>query len=124
MDEDYIKECGRHIESFICRSFDNVKVTHVDSDEVTARTTIGFDAQEALERSEACEVYYRIQINNVYNDDVFEDRGNIIEHFRNVIHNEMEHNCPKAPDTQVIESDIPPSNVVHKPFVFYVRSVI
>lgn len=123
MNEEYINKCGKQIESFISISFDNVKVEYVEPEEVTARTTIGFDAQEELERSDASEVYYRIQINNVNRDNVFERSGTLIQYFTKLIQDKMERNSP-APDTIVIEADIPPQSVFNKPFVFYVRSVI
>lgn len=123
MNEEYINKCGKQIESFISRSFDDVKVEYVEPEEVTARTTIGFDAQKELERSDVCEVYYRIQINNVNKDDIFERKGTMVQHFRELIQDKMERNS-SAPDTIVIEADVPPGYVVNKPFVFYVRSVI
>lgn len=122
IDESYINDCAEKIESFIGRSFKNVKVTPVNPDEVTSRTRIGFDAEDSIDRDEIYEVYYRIRISNVTKDDIFEDSGTMIEHFTDLIQEDMEHNS-SAPDTIFVESDLPPKSR-NKPFVFYVRSVL
>lgn len=122
IDESYINDCAEKIESFVGRSFENVKVTPVNPDEVTSRTRIGFDAKESLDRSDAYEVYYRVRINNVDKDDIFEDSGTMVEHFTDLIQKDMEQNS-YAPDTIFVESDLPPKSR-NKPYVFYIRSVL
>lgn len=120
--EEVIKKGAQQIGNFLKRSFNTVSVNYVDPKTVSDRTVIGFDAEKALKESPAIETYYRVKINNVKEDSIFEDEGTMKEHIKKVIEQEMEQNSP-APDTIWIEDDSAPKHL-EEPYVFYVRSVL
>jgi hypothetical protein len=114
----YIVKEGQKIENFLEHSFESVEVEHVNSDFVTSRTTVGFNAEK---RSEKYQVYYRIKVNSESEEDILETRTEMVDFFRDQLL-EMERKS-KAPDTMLVETDFPPSNI-NKPLVFFVISTL
>lgn len=116
--DDYIENSAEKIRNFLVKNgFKNVKVENVSTDEVKARTTIGFDPEE---EKDEFEVYYRIQIHCENRDEILDTRGDIMSYFRDTL---IEMDMSNAPDTIFIESDNPPRHI-NKPLVCYVRSVL
>ena len=118
LDKKKINEEAKKVEEFLEHSFNSVKVEHVESDLVTARTTVGFDSSEALDKYQ---VYYRVQINSEDKHEILETRGDIVEYLRTQLE-EMERKS-KAPDTMMVATDFPPEHI-NKHLVFYVRSTL
>lgn len=113
-----IEEERKKIENFLEHAFKSVNVEYVDPDLVTSRTTVGFDAEESLDKYQ---VYYRIKINSEEREEILETRGDMVEFFRDQLLI-MERES-KAPDTMLVETDFPPRHI-NKPLVFFVRSTI
>lgn len=122
LEYDTIREGGQKIENYFSEyCFEYANVIPVLPDEVTQRTGIGFDAEKVLKENEIMyEVYYRVEINSVDKDEIFENGGVMTSYFREQLsHMEEKTNAPDS----VFVADDPPRGK-YSSLVFYVRSVL